>query len=135
MPFDSKFDCAAAVGRRRRRMFVAIARMTRDAGRVCRARNDAGNQIWAGSNLTARKQRGEDRAEALTESMITAKTSSSSSSSIRCVSVPLPPFPLFHIHPHPSLSRYPAYQSRQSRCGFRSSSPPLRMRPQMSLTK
>ena len=45
----------------------------------CKARNDAGNQIWAGSNLTARELRGGGKEAVvprhITESMITAKTS------------------------------------------------------------
>ena len=55
MPFDSKFDCGGGEG-------GCLSRSRWDDD--CKARNDAGNQIWAGSNLTARKQKeGDDRAE------------------------------------------------------------------------
>ena len=55
MPFDSKFDCAASTAGKDEEEDVCRHRARTDDD--CKARNDAGNQIWAGSNLTAREQR------------------------------------------------------------------------------
>ena len=54
MPFDSKFDCAASTAGKEEEEDVCRHRARTDDD--CKARNDAGNQIWAGSNLTAREQ-------------------------------------------------------------------------------
>ena len=111
MPFDSKFDCAASASTAGKQEEEDVCRHRARTDDDCKARNDAGNQIWAGSNLTAREQRGGGKEAAvvprhITESMITAKTSTylaSSSSSVRFVSVS-PPLCPFHIHPHHTTS-------------------------------
>ena len=132
-------------------MFVAIARADDD----CKARNDAGNQIWAGSNLTAREQRGGGKEAAvvprhITESMITAKTSTYLAVVLRSVCFRPLFSPLFHIHPHHTTSPSPfssplvirriradnrdaafVHHRRRARADADADG----MRPQMSLTK